>query len=36
MLERFSGYQLGDLLAEDAVLVQYAQIEGLGRPDPPE
>jgi hypothetical protein len=36
LLERFSGYRLGDLLEEDAVLVKYVQIDGLGRPDPPE
>lgn len=36
MLERFSGYTLGTLLAEDVELLQLVNIEALGRPDDPD
>jgi hypothetical protein len=34
LLERFGGYTLGTLLAEDTELLQLVQIEALGRPKP--
>jgi hypothetical protein len=36
MLERFGGYTLETLLAEDTELLRLCNIEALGRPEQPE